>query len=198
MGHRVNVCGLTRREDAELAIELGATAIGFVLEPSSPRALAEVPMWANEVAGESFVVAVMGPYRADLPLIRATAVQALDPVPRSNFPGWRIRVLRPRPSDSIEAHLERTSDAEAILLDAPSEAAYGGTGKTVDWAWAADFVAACPIPVVLAGGLNPENVASAIEQVRPYSVDVSSGLEASPGIKSPDKMREFFKQLGSF
>jgi phosphoribosylanthranilate isomerase len=88
--------------------------------------------------------------------------------------------------------------ADAVVLDAYSEAEYGGSGKTVDWALARSVVELARVPVVLAGGLTPDNVAAAVRAVGPAGVDVSSGVESSPGRKSEEKMAAFFSALAPF
>ena len=102
-----------------------------------------------------------------------------------------MRVLRVAAGSPLEVDL---GDCDAVLLDAFSPQQFGGTGERIDWGWAAEFVAASPKPVVLAGGLNPSNVAKAIQIVRPYAVDVASGVESAPGIKDHHLIRAFVRE----
>jgi phosphoribosylanthranilate isomerase len=107
----------------------------------------------------------------------------------------RLRALRVGPGFDPQSvqHLEGV----AFVLDAPSDQGFGGTGKVIDWDLAAVIVAVSHKPVILAGGLNPDNVADAIRTVRPYAVDVSSGVEAGPGTKDPIKLRDFVQAARS-
>lgn len=192
----VKICGLRREEDARLAQDLGANALGFVFEPSSPRYVGS-PQWAPEWLAdlESERVAVFGPVRVDglSPLFES--VQGIEwPALEEGTARKRQPVLRVEPGvlDRLESAAQ---GAERIVLDAPHPSAYGGTGQTVDWGLAAEIVAASPLPVVLAGGLTPENVAAAIARVHPFGVDVSSGVELAPGVKDPAKLKAFFEAV---
>lgn len=186
---RVKICGLTRFEDAQCALEAGANALGFVLEPTSPRCLpadSELLVRLSEFGPYVTRVAVFGPPR-DVDLSRFDAVQSLgERVDGKRF----VRVLRVVPGSPLGVDL---GDCDAVLLDAFSSQQYGGTGERIDWGWAAEFVASSSTPVVLAGGLNPSNVADAIRIVRPYAVDVASGVESAPGIKDHDLVRAFIQ-----
>lgn len=191
---RVKICGIAREQDAWAAAEAGADALGFVFEPTSPRC---VEGWQ----GLPDLVKALGPYMP--------AFAVYGRAPSGSLPtGFRHvqAIARPRGFDgvfvqalglggdlTVEAVLSQLGDAQALLLDAHKLGQWGGTGETVDWGLAREIVAASPIPVVLAGGLRPENVAQAIEQVRPYAVDVSSGVEAGPGVKDRDRLRAFVR-----
>jgi phosphoribosylanthranilate isomerase len=187
---RVKICGLTRPEDVDFAVEVGADALGFVLEPTSPRYVGEeyehltmrVPPFIDRVA-------VFGRTR-DISLAGFEAVQAVEwPVmPRVSI--RRIHALRVQGLLPTEVPAEWLG-ADALLLDSYKEGLYGGTGLTMDWEFASSVVRAFPKHMILAGGLTPENVAEAIRIVRPYAVDVSSGVESSPGVKDHGKMRAF-------
>lgn len=183
---RVKICGLTRQADAELAIELGAHAIGMVREPSSSRYMSSVPDWWRELAPYAVRVAVYGPFIAEM------HADAFDRFQAHEFSDGGPSTFR---SISTLNRIPSTGDvlpeASAYLLDAFSPDAYGGTGKTVDWPKAAEFVAWSPRPVILAGGLTPENVRDAIDIVRPWAVDVCSGVEVSPGVKDSSKLKAF-------
>jgi phosphoribosylanthranilate isomerase len=210
LGIVAKICGLTRREDAELALELGAFAVGFVFEKTSPRYVGSqdwAPNWLDELGGMHVAVFGIAPSRHPGPLF--DAVQAAEwpseELPDSAIQSWeRIKVARLVGEEAELVAVELSRTAPFLLIDAHSPNAYGGTGQTVDWDLASRVVALAraanrdnPIfKVGLAGGLTPENVARAVEIVRPDYVDVSSGIEQSPGIKSPEKLRAFFAALG--
>jgi len=199
---RVKVCGVTRVEDALLAAELGASAIGFVFWPGSPRfvdpgraaaivrelppLIATVGVFVDQPLEDVRRTAQHVPLAAvqlhgDEPL--AYAHQLLQPVIRS------VAVddgFTPRSLDRIPAEI-------TVLLDAHDPLRRGGTGRTIDWNAAAE--AAARRPVFLSGGLNPANVAEAITRVRPYGVDLSSGVESSPGVKDPARLRALFEAI---
>lgn len=186
---RIKICGLTRQEDAELAAELGADLLGFIFEPTSPRFVGDPdwsPEWLNRVDVPK--VAVFGVATHEAP-------SAFDFVQAHTWqfePAHRFHVVRI--GSEVEAPIP---DCDLILLDAYDRHAHGGTGKTIDWGIAAEFVCNCRKPVLMAGGLTPDNVAAAVEKVRPWGVDVSSGVESSPGIKDPAKLRDFFAAIRS-
>lgn len=193
---RVKICGLTSREDALWAAECGADALGFVFEPSSPRYVSPERLRAvDALLDVPFVVGVAVYGRlpdgwvappADLDIVQTTTVM----VRRRWF-----QVLRVSAGDSTGSLLKKMETLpDAVVLDAFVAGQEGGSGQTIDWGLAAEFVQACPRPVVLAGGLTCSNVAPAIRQVRPYAVDVSSGVEASPGVKDPDLVRAFLAE----
>ena len=192
----IKICGITRLEDAEAAVALGANALGFVLWPPSPR---HASLEAVQRIGgflPPFVIKVgvfVSPSAGDVSDAAARGIQLAqihgDP---PAWPGGRppvpviraVHLGRDGPG-SIEPHLaDRT-----ILLDAHDPDRHGGTGQTIDWHRAA--LVARLRRVVLAGGLTPDNVAQAIGTVRPYAVDVASGVEASPGVKDHELMRRF-------
>lgn len=183
----VKICGLTNQADAEHAIDCGADALGFVFQPQSKRSVIGTE-------GER-VPQRLGPF--------ALCIAVYGIVPESIPPGFSgvqgegasvhsgmhtIEAVRLR-EDSIPNFSHVT--ARAVLLDAYDPNQYGGTGRKVDWEIAAELVRVSPLPVVLAGGLTPDNVGEAIRVVRPYAVDVCSGVEASFGIKDKHKVRDF-------
>lgn len=189
---KVKICGLTRQLDAELAVEYGADALGFIHEPTSPRFVGdEQYKWIEKLSPYTPKVAVFG--RVDRMVFQGVfdLVQGVEweiyPLPSPK----RIHVVRLRAGQRAGDIVQQTVNASAIMLDAYHEKAYGGTGHRVDWDLAAEIVQRSERPVILAGGLNPDNVADAIRRVRPYAVDASSGLEASPGVKDPAKIRDF-------
>jgi phosphoribosylanthranilate isomerase len=196
---KVKICGLANLDDALHAAACGADALGFVFYPKSPRHV------TAELARE--IIAVLPPFVAAVGLfvneepdrIRAIAgfcgldVLQLhgDETPDDcRLPPWRtVKALRIRDSASL-AGLDGWPTS-ALLLDAWRPDSYGGTGHTFDWSLAAR--AATGRRVILAGGLTPENVTEAVRTVRPYAVDVSSGVEASPGRKDPAKVAAFIR-----
>ncbi|MCW5942150.1 MAG: phosphoribosylanthranilate isomerase [Fimbriimonadaceae bacterium] len=193
---RLKICGLTNRADAEYALELGADALGFVLEPSSPRHVgddADLLAWVRSVHPFVTTVAVFGESVREDRLGPFTALQSLCPAAKSDRKV--IRAFRPRHAGAMAELSALCDGADALLLDAYHPQAYGGTGTRVDWELAAGIVAGAPIPVILAGGLTPENVAEAIRRVRPSAVDVSSGVEFRAGAKDHGLMRAFVEAV---
>ncbi|MTW22173.1 phosphoribosylanthranilate isomerase [Allochromatium palmeri] len=197
---RVKICGLTRESDIAAAVTSGADAVGFVFHPASPRAV--TPEQAAELcrALPPFVTAVGLFVDAAAETIEAT----LDQVPLDllQFHGdespefcarfgrrW-IKALRMRPGVDLAAERERFAGADGLLLDAYEPGRAGGTGQCFDW----DRIPPEMAPeILLAGGLTPANVAEAIERVRPYGVDVSGGVEAAKGVKSPELIFAFMQ-----
>jgi phosphoribosylanthranilate isomerase len=195
---RVKVCGLTRLEDALLAASLGADALGFVFWASSPRAIApeaaaaivrQLPPLVGKVG--VFVDAPPSEVAAIANSVGLTALQLHgDERPEQYSQLW-LPIMKAVALDDDAAR--RTAAAWparfTVLVDATDRDKRGGTGRRADWGQAAALAATRP--VVLAGGLSPDNVGEAIRTVRPWAVDVSSGVESSPGIKDPDKLRRF-------
>ena len=196
----VKVCGLTREEDALTAAALGAHALGFVFYPRSPRYVS--PQQATSIARRlpPFVTVVGLFVNADA--AEVNAVLRTIPLDLLQFHGDEapdycaqfgrpyIKALRVRPGADLLQYAYQFAGARGLLLDAFVEGIPGGTGSSFDWSL---IPASLPLPVVLSGGLNAANVGAAIRRVRPCAVDVSSGVEAAPGIKDVQKMREFFK-----
>lgn len=210
----IKICGLTRLEDALLALDAGADALGFVLAGGSPRQLAPQVAHAllarvREQARRPFeAVAVLGAYDADsarvalteLGFDRAQLVGPEDPpaaplraalAALGSLAARSWGAVRVRDAGSL-AGLE-DAPCEAFVLDAWHREALGGAGKAFDWTLAAPFAARHR--VLLAGGLDAGNVAAAIQAVRPWRVDVSSSVEESPGIKSGAKVRAFVEAV---
>ena len=199
MTPRVKVCGITRIEDASDAVRLGAAALGFVFWPASPRAISVEA--AREVAG------------AMPPLVARVGVFV-------NAPGDDVaRIADEVGLDAVQLHGDERIDSYArvksrlikavtlnsgddvfvaaalpahvtTLVDATDRVRRGGTGQRADWRHAAAL--ASRRPIILAGGLTADNVACAIQQVRPWALDVSSGVESAPGIKSRERLEAFF------
>jgi phosphoribosylanthranilate isomerase len=205
MPTRVKICGITRAEDARLAVELGAAALGFNFYPPSPRYIA--PSAAADIVQTlpPFVVAV-GVFADESDAARVasvarqagvTAVQLHGPSfpaddARRELQGFRlIRGVAVR--EGFKPEELAAIRASAFLLDASDPNLRGGTGKTFDWNLAREAKRFGTI--ILAGGLTPENVGEAIRQVRPFAVDVASGVESAPGKKDPAKLRAFFSAV---
>jgi phosphoribosylanthranilate isomerase len=200
---RVKICGIRRSEDAELAVELGASALGFNFYPFSKRYI--TPERARRLIAKlpPFVTPVgIFADETDVSSIRDVALESgvttlqlhgaqpriVDDL-RSQF-----RIIRAMQiSVRIDHALFRQIEADALLLDAYDPALRGGTGKVFDWSLAC--AAKKYGPVILAGGLKAENVARAIRAVQPYAVDVASGVEDSPGVKNHTKLRAFFRAV---
>lgn len=195
---RSKICGITRVEDALLAAEAGADAIGLVFYAKSPRAV-DVRRAREIVAALPPFVTTVGLF-VDMP--RGELNGILDAVPLdllqfhgdetpADCAGYQrsyIKALRVRPGEDIAARCAGYPQAAGILLDTFVPGVPGGTGEAFDWSQVPENPG-CPI--VLAGGLTPDNVAEAIRQVRPWAVDVSGGVEAGKGIKDAARVRAF-------
>lgn len=192
----VKVCGITRIEDARLALEAGADWLGVILKGESPRRIDTVRARSITAAvdGATVVAVMVAPTPAEaLELARAagaTRVQLhrVDPL------GWPVDFPLPvtiAVSVSADGSLDAMLPPEShhVLLDTADAWLAGGTGRT--FPWEAARVVAATRPVLLAGGLHPGNVAEAVLRVRPYGVDASSRLEVTPGIKDAERVRQF-------
>jgi phosphoribosylanthranilate isomerase len=201
---RVKICGVRRLEDAQLACELGANAIGFVFWPESPRFVDPFRARAIVVALPPLVTAV-GVF-VDQPsdyvsgvagLVKLGAVQLHGNEPAAAYARSAHRVIKAvTVKNDVDAiRIAGVPDHVTVLLDAHDPVQRGGTGRTIDWSIAAAI--ARSRRVILSGGLTSENVAEAITRVRPYAVDVSSGVESTPGVKDPEKLRRFFEAVAN-
>lgn len=197
---RVKICGITRPEDAKWAAVLGADAIGLVFYEHSPRRVT--------VAQACQIVKALPPFVTKVGLfVDATEqtirhVLALVPLDLLQFHGDEsleectvydrpyIKAVRIREGIDLNKLVEKYHNACGILLDSFVEGRRGGTGLTFNWSLVPRTF---PKPIILAGGLTPDNVATAIAAVRPYAVDVSGGVELRKGIKDPDKMHAFIR-----
>jgi len=194
---RVKICGITNREDALAAVEAGAHALGFVFA-ASPRQV--TPAQAAEIIAALppfvltvgvFVDAEVAPTLSRCPLHAVQFHGQESPGVLAGITGVRrIKACRVATSADLELLAAYREVADAFLLDARVPGIAGGTGQSFPWPLARE---ACRFgrPIILAGGLTPENVTAAIAAGRPEAVDVSSGVEASPGRKDPDAMRRF-------
>lgn len=200
---KVKICGITNINDALVACELGADALGFILYEKSPRCLsperireitALLPPLVKTVgvfvdAGMDVVREQMERGELDLAQLHGSET----PEECTMLGNRAIKAFRTGPDfvlDTLASY-----PCQTFLLDAYAADAYGGTGKRCDWNLA--ISAKEYGRIILAGGLNPDNVADAIDTVRPYCVDVSSGVETAPGRKDHAKLKAFFKAIGS-
>jgi phosphoribosylanthranilate isomerase len=204
MAVRVKICGITNREDAEAAVAAGADALGFILFEGSKRF----------IAMEDAIRIVTG-----LPPFVTTVAVTVNAVKEFTNLGWRkqlknfgvaqlhgeespqhvkavskyLPVIKVFPADKARTIAPAHYEVAAFMLDTPA-AERGGTGRVFEWTLATEFQARLNgKPLVLSGGLNPENVAKAIATVHPYAVDVASGVEATPGRKDHAKLRDFIQ-----
>ncbi|OHC60339.1 MAG: N-(5'-phosphoribosyl)anthranilate isomerase [Rhodocyclales bacterium RIFCSPLOWO2_02_FULL_63_24] len=197
---RIKICGITREEDLAAAVAAGADALGFVFYASSPRyvtpqraaqLMVQVPAFVSKVG--LFVNESAAQVRAALALAPLDLLQFHgdeDAAFCSQFGRAWIKAARVKPGfDLLEyaTAFAGASGVSGLLLDAHVEG-YGGGGKTFDWSL---IPRSLPLPVILSGGLHPGNIAQAIRAVRPWAVDVSSGVEAARGIKDARKITEF-------
>lgn len=201
---RSKICGITRVEDALAAVQAGADAIGLVFYAKSPRAVSVEQAAAILRALPPFVTSV-GLF---VDMSRAELQQVLQRLPLDllQFHGDEspqdcegygrpyIKALRIRPGQDVMAAMAPYTGAQGILLDTFVEGVPGGTGAAFDWSLVPRQASK---PIILAGGLDAGNVASAIRQVRPYAVDVSGGVEASKGIKDAGKICAFIRAVQS-
>jgi phosphoribosylanthranilate isomerase len=198
----VKICGLTRREDALRAVEHGADAVGFVFWNGSPRVIAaaaaaaitrDLPAFVTRVG--VFVNAAPDEVRAIVETAALDVVQLHGDEDVEQYRGVGARLMRVIALEAdadVAAALDLPPDVMP-LVDAADRERRGGTGRLADWTRAARVAAARP--VVLAGGLHAGNVVEAIRAVRPWAIDVSSGVETAPGIKNHEKMAQLFAQV---
>jgi len=194
---RIKICGITRPEDARAAVELGADALGLVFNEPSPRHVSLEQAWEIARVVPPFVTLV-GLFVNETKLTVRRVMEAV-PIQLLQFHGDEeesfcrsfhapyIKAARVRPGLDLVKYAESYPTAQGLLLDAYVEG-YGGGGKTFDWSL---IPPSLPLPVILSGGLEAGNVAEAVHAVRPWAVDVSSGVEAAKGIKDAGKIAAF-------
>ncbi len=194
---RIKVCGLTRVEDVQAAVAAGVDAIGLVFYPDSPRHVSieqaaalcrHVPPFVTIVG--LFVNASRAQVHRVIEAVPLNLLQFHGDETADQCEGFGLpylRVARVRPGLDLLEFAAQFPSARALLLDTWTPV-YGGSGESFDWSL---VPAACPLPVILSGGLSPDNVADAIRQVQPAAVDVSSGVESAKGIKDAAKIRAF-------
>ena len=207
----IKICGITRPVDADKAVEFGADALGFNFYAKSPRWIPPEQAWPimQSLPKNVRPVALYVNKRwSDVTsLVERLGVRLVqihadvhEPCPNKALEWIPAFPVKDQASLTIiENFLARCREMEyhpaAILVDAHVSGLYGGTGRTPPWEMLADFQ--CDVPLVLAGGLTPENVVKAIRTVRPWAVDVASGVEESPGIKDVSKMKRFIDAVRS-
>ena len=197
---KVKICGIRRPQDLRAAVAAGADALGFVFAPGSSRRLT--------VEEARVLVALVPAFISRVGLFmdqsQAEVEQVLQRVPLSllQFHGREeagfcrqfglpyVKAVAMGSDAAPERAARDFADAAALLLDSHRAGGVGGTGQTFDWGG----IPRMPLPLVLAGGLTPENVRRAVQQVRPWAVDVSSGVEDAPGEKNPEKMQTFIRE----
>ncbi len=200
----VKICGITRMDDAIFAHKCGASALGFIAYPKSPRFIMEKPVAEiiRGVGGNLLKIAVfVNPLHEDVERYLDSGVDVIqlhgDETAKfaegiaKSAEIWKA--IRPKTRDDILKY--KGYPASKFLIDSSSASAYGGTGKTADWELAKFAVEELGAPVILAGGINPVNVAEALKKVRPFGIDVSSGVESAPGIKDHEKMKRLFEEI---
>jgi phosphoribosylanthranilate isomerase len=194
---RIKICGLTREDDVHAAVQAGADALGFVLYPQSPRHVSLQRAVDLARLLPPFVTPVLLLVNASQQQVQEAAValpQALlqfhgDETPDQCQAAGRpyLRAARMAPGFDLLNFAALFGGAQALLLDTHVDS-FGGSGKAFDWSLIPPSV---PLPVVLSGGLNSANVTDGVLRVRPWAVDVSSGVELSKGVKSAELMRQF-------
>ncbi|RMG69838.1 MAG: phosphoribosylanthranilate isomerase [Nitrospirae bacterium] len=199
MNTLVKICGITRYEDARAAVEFGADAVGFVFYEGSPRhvfpetvkdIISNLPPFVTTVG--VFVNATVSEIREIVDFTGINIVQLHGEEPPDECAYWPRVIKAFRIKDMTDLRELQRYRVSAYLLDTYSPNEPGGTGKLFNWDIALEAKKFGPI--ILAGGLTPENVTDAIKKVRPYAVDVSSGVEAEKGIKDHEKMRLFIER----
>ena len=202
MSTRVKICGITNTEDANASIISGADAIGFVFVEQSPRFL------SNEKAIEiveslASVISIVGLFVNSSQKHIKHVIENV-PIDYLQFHGdesetecslYNIPYIKSVPmKDNVDLldYIDSYTSAEAFLLDSHTSGKLGGTGNVFDWD---NIPKAIDVPIILAGGLTSSNVKTAVEKIRPYGVDVSSGVEYEKGIKDPQKIYEFIKEV---
>jgi phosphoribosylanthranilate isomerase len=216
MGLRVKICGITNLEQARAIVHLGATALGFMCVPQSPRYV--IPEQIGAITAQLshqpppnkpcdrigvFVNATPEVIAHTISVGNLSGVQLHgDETPeycqqlRDLLPGVEvIKALRIRASAALEGAIAYAGIVDTLLLDAYHPNLYGGTGRTLDWHSLQEFRPPCPW--FLAGGLNPDNILEALHLLNPDGIDLSSGLEHAPGDKDLEKVARLFQVLGS-
>jgi len=200
---RVKVCGITSREDAEMAVAAGADGLGFIFTEQSPRFIE--PETARQIIDQlpalvSAVGVFMDQENETVQEIAAYCRLTHVQLHGNESPGYceklNSRVIKSfavRPATEPDDLAAYAGVVKAFLLDTHHAGRSGGTGRTFDWLEVERLHP--PGPVVLAGGLDPDNVAEAIRQVRPFAVDVNSGVEITPGRKDGEKLRRFMREV---
>ncbi len=198
---KIKICGFTRPQDAQAAAELGADAVGLVFYAKSKRCVdaaqaaeivaalppqvVKVALFVNESAEQ--IHRILGTVPIDI--VQFHGDEAPEFCRQFGKPYWKA--VRVQSAQDIAEAAEHYADAAALLLDAHIEGQYGGTGQVFDWRLLPDTM---PLPWILSGGLNQDNVSAAVRQTGAAWLDVSSGVEQAPGIKSRDLMADFIQK----
>lgn len=198
---RIKICGITNVDDAMCAAELGADALGFIFYPGSKRFI--------EPENAALIISKLPPYVTSVGVFVNQGTDAIRSVKERtgidvvqlhgdetaeccrSLPYRVVKAIRLKERPDIQ-RIE-LYPVQAILFDKYSEGAYGGTGKSFEWGWLRDLNTSKKI--ILSGGLGPDNVVEAVKTVRPYAVDVSTGVEEAPGRKSAEKMKKFIEAV---
>ncbi len=203
MRTRVKICGITRRQDAEFAVEMGADALGLVFYPPSPRAIS-IAQAKEIVSGLPPFVSIVALFVDADPNEVYACINEL-PMVLLQFHGDEsaeyceqfgrpyLKAVRVQVDTDLVRIANEYDTASAILLDSYQPGVPGGTGQVFDWS----LIESINKPIILAGGLNVANVANAIEQVQPYAVDVSGGVEQAKGIKDKQKITAFMQEVAN-
>jgi len=203
---RIKICGLTRREDALAAAELGVDALGVILVPESPRYVSLER--AREILKDlSPEICTVGVLRNPSPefleeVLESKVFSALQfhgeepPEMLRAVPCLTLKALGIASAEDLEKARIYEDATDFLLLDSRSGSRSGGTGKPFDWKLLKKF--ACSLPFLLAGGLKEENILEALETVNPWGVDLNSGAESAPGIKNREKMRDLVKMVREY
>lgn len=202
---RVKYCGITKHRDAALAVELGIDALGFVFHPASPRNIAP--------ADAASIIAKLPPFVTSVGLVVDRTAEDVEAIIEETgvdivqYHGHEsgeyceklgrpyIKALRVKDDTDVAESAAPFKHARAILLDAYVPGVPGGSGERFNWQ---QGQAPIERPLIVAGGLDANNVVAAIEQLAPYAVDVSSGIESEPGEKDPEKMKEFIQKIRQY
>lgn len=205
MSVRIKICGITCLMDAVNAIDAGASALGFVFYPPSPRYI------SPDKAGK--IIRQLPPFVTTCGLFVDYDAQSIDQIIQrsgidllqfhgheraafcTQFSRPYIKAIRVKEDTDLYQAGKTYATARALLLDAYVKGIPGGTGESFNWSWIPKDLST---PIILAGGLNPDNITNAIEQVRPYAVDVSGGVEKAPGIKDAECIRRFCHAVLSY
>jgi phosphoribosylanthranilate isomerase len=200
----VKICGITNLQDALDAVELGAYALGFIFVKSSPRYI--TPGSAKEIISKlPSTVKAIGvfantPQNYILRIIKQVGINCIqlhgNELPQE-LSGYPVPIFKSfRVVNNFDVSILQQYPASAFLLDTFVEGALGGTGKTFDWKIA--IAAKAYGQIILAGGLTPDNIAEAVRIVKPYAVDINSGVESAPGKKDKHKLQKLFNNLRQF
>ena len=197
---RVKICGITRSVDLQAAVAAGADALGFVFAQRSKRVLepqqaaglvVNAPAFVSRVGlfmdqGDDMISSILE--QVPLSLLQFHGEESGGFCRRFGLP--YIKALSMHSGLDVQRVADEYGDAAALLLDSHQPGGVGGTGQVFDWS----AIPELPIPIILAGGLTAANVRQAVEQVKPWAVDVSSSVEDAPGCKNADRMREFIRE----